>query len=258
MMTGEKQGYYVDYQRAPKSDIARALSSGFVYQGEPSEFRRGKRGEPSGHLAPTAFINFLQNHDQIGNRALGDRLEGNADARMIEAALQVLLIAPHIPMLFMGEEWGSTVPFPFFCDFGGDLADAVRKGRRVELAWAYAEYGDEVPDALAASTRDSAVLDWDSRDAPAGRKRLTMVRELLQVRRREIVPRLAGAAFGQADAADNGLLTALWRMGDGTTLRLAANLSEKAVSHGEARGTLVWGNELGDSVPPWSVHWRIG
>ena len=87
LMTGEKQGYYVDYQRSPISDIARSLSSGFIYQGEPSAFRGGKRGEPSGHLAPTAFINFLQNHDQIGNRALGDRLESNADARAIEAAL---------------------------------------------------------------------------------------------------------------------------------------------------------------------------
>ena len=71
-------------------------------------------------------------------------------------------------MLFMGEEWGSKAPFPFFCDFGGELADAVRKGRRIELAWAYAEYGDEVPDALAPSTRESALLncDWDRRDAP--------------------------------------------------------------------------------------------
>ncbi|MCK1641157.1 malto-oligosyltrehalose trehalohydrolase [Bradyrhizobium sp. 157] len=258
LMTGEKQGYYGDYQRSPISDIARSLSSGFVYQGEMSAFRGIRRGEPSRHLAPTAFINFLQNHDQIGNRALGDRLEGNADARMIEAALQVLLIAPHIPMLFMGEEWGSTVPFPFFCDFGGELADAVRKGRRIELAWAYAEYGDEVPDALAASTRDSAVLDWNGRDAPAGRKRLTMVRKLLQVRRQEIVPRLAGAAFGTADGESNGLLTADWRMGDGTALRLTANLSEAAVSHGVAAGTLIWGSELGNSVPPWSVHWRIG
>jgi maltooligosyltrehalose trehalohydrolase len=231
LMTGEKQGYYCDYQRSPKSDIARSLCSGFVYQGELSEFRRGKRGEPSGHLSPSAFINFLQNHDQIGNRALGDRLEGNADARAIEAALQVLLIAPAIPMLFMGEEWGSTAPFPFFCDFGGELADAVRKGRRVELAWAYEEYGDEVPDALAASTRDSAVLDWNGRDAPAGERRLALVQELLKIRRRQIIPRLAGAAFGGAHVADDRLLTANWRMGDGATLRLLANLSDQATSH---------------------------
>ena len=260
LMTGEKQGYYVDYQRSPISDIARSLSSGFVYQGEPSAFRGGKRGEPSGHLAPTAFINFLQNHDQIGNRALGDRLESYADARAIEAALTVLLLAPSIPMLFMGEEWGSKAPFPFFCDFGGDLADAVRKGRRVELAWAYAEYGDEVPDALDPSTRDSAVLDWNERDAPAARKRLTLVRDLLNVRRQQIVPRLAGAAFGEARAGDNRLLTANWRMGDGATLRLLANLSDQAISHapGGPAGTLIWGSELGDSVPPWTVLWRIG
>ena len=260
LMTGESQGYYCDYQRSPMSDIARSLSSGFVYQGEASAFRGGNRGEPSGHLAPSAFINFLQNHDQIGNRALGDRLEGIADARAIEAALAVLLIAPGIPMLFMGEEWGSKAPFPFFCDFGGDLADAVRKGRRVELAWAYAEYGDEVPDALAPSTRDSAVLDWDGRDAPAARKRLTLVKDLLKIRRQQIVPRLAGAAFGEAHAASNGVLTANWRMGDGAMLRLAANLSDQAISQPSdgARGTLIWGSELSDSVPPWSVRWHIG
>lgn len=260
LMTGESQGYYCDYQRSPSADIARALSSGFIYQGEASVFRGSNRGEPSGHLAPSAFINFLQNHDQIGNRALGDRLESVADARAIDAALTVLLIAPGIPMLFMGEEWGSKAPFPFFCDFGGDLADAVRKGRRVELAWAYAEYGDEVPDALAASTRDSAVLDWDGRNAPAGRKRLTLVKDLLKVRRVHIVPRLAGAAFGQAHAADSGLLTANWRMGDGAVLSLAANLSDQAIDQppSEAGGTVVWGSELSERVPPWSVRWHIG
>ncbi|WP_108519023.1 malto-oligosyltrehalose trehalohydrolase [Bradyrhizobium algeriense] len=260
LMTGEKQGYYGDYQRAPISDIARSLSSGFVYQGEPSAFRGGNRGEPSGHLAPTAFINFLQNHDQIGNRALGDRLESYTDAQAIEAALAVLLLAPSIPMLFMGEEWGSKAPFPFFCDFGGDLADAVRKGRRSEYAWAYAEFGDEVPDALDPSTRDSAVLDWKERDAPAARKRLTLVRELLKVRQQQIVLRLAGAEFGEAHAGDNHLLTANWRMGDGATLRLLANLSDRAISHapGMPTGTLIWGSELGDSVPPWTVLWRIG
>src|SRR3954467_14260125 len=260
LMTGETQGYYVDYQRAPMSDIARSLGSGFVYQGEPSAFRSSNRGEPSGHLAPTAFINFLQNHDQIGNRALGDRLESAADVRSVEAALAVLLLSPSIPMLFMGEEWGTKAPFPFFCYFGGGLADAVRKGRRVELAWAYAEYGDEVPDALDQSTRDSAVLDWNERDAPAAHKRLTLVRDLLKVRRQQIVPRLAGAAFGEARASYNHLLTADWRMDDGATLRLLANLSDQTIGHApeEPTGTLIWGSELGDSVPPWTVLWRIG
>jgi maltooligosyltrehalose trehalohydrolase len=260
LMTGEKQGYYGDYQRSPLDDIARSLSSGFVYQGELSAFRGGKRGEPSGRLAPTAFINFLQNHDQIGNRAFGDRLESVASPSAIEAALAVMLLTPAIPMLFMGEEWGSKTPFPFFCDFKGDLANAVRKGRRSEYAWAYAEYGDEIPDALASSTFQLAALEWKERAEPVAQRRLTLVQELLAIRRREIVPRLDGAAFGEANAAASGLLTADWRMGGGAILHLLANLSgrEAANTGSEFRGTLIWGSELGNSVPPWSVHWRIG
>jgi maltooligosyltrehalose trehalohydrolase len=260
LMTGEKQGYYGDYQRSPLDDIARTLASGFVYQGELSAFRGGPRGEPSGKLSPMAFINFLQNHDQVGNRPLGDRLEGNANVAAIEAALAVLLLAPAIPMLFMGEEWGTKTPFPFFCDFAGELANAVRTGRRGEYAWAYAEFGDEVPDALVESTFQSARLDWNERREPPAKRRLTLVRELLAIRQREIVPRLAGAAFGEAKAIDGGLLTAHWRMADGATLSLLANLSDRIIFHASdgSRGTLLWGSELSDSVPPWSVHWRVG
>jgi maltooligosyltrehalose trehalohydrolase len=163
-------------------------------------------------------------------------------------------------MLFMGEEWGSKSPFPFFCDFKGDLANAVRKGRRSELAWAYDKYGDEVPDALAPESFQSAALDWKERTEPAAQLRLARVRELLAIRRREIVPRLDSAAFGKAKAAANGLLTADWRMGDGAVLRLLANLSDREIAQAvEAfTGTLIWGSELKNRVPPWSVHWRIG
>jgi maltooligosyltrehalose trehalohydrolase len=261
LLTGEAQGYYGDYQRSPSRDLARALASGFVYQGEVSAFWGGKRrGEPTGKLAPTTFVNFLQNHDQIGNRALGDRLEIIADPRAIEAALAITLLAPMTPMLFMGEEWGSQAPFSFFCDFKGDLADAVRKGRRSEYAWAYAKYGDEIPDPLAKSTFQSAILDWESRHEAPGKKRLALVQNLLAIRRREIVPRLAGASFGDAHAADNGLLTAHWRMGDGATLQLAANLSNSEIARkaSAASGTSIWGGEAGDVMPAWSVFWRIG
>jgi len=161
-------------------------------------------------------------------------------------------------MLFMGEEWGSRVPFPFFCDFEGGLADAVRKGRREEYAWAYARYGAGVPDPLDPDTFKSAVLDWEQQDAPEGRERLALIRRLLAVRREEIVPRLAGAAFGDAKAADSGLLTAHWRMGDGATLRLTANLSAtNIVRPAEATGRSIWGGEPAQILPPWSVFWRI-
>jgi maltooligosyltrehalose trehalohydrolase len=240
-------------------DLARALASGFVYQGEISEFWGKKpRGEPSGALPPATFVNFLQNHDQIGNRPLGDRLESLTSPEQIEAALAVTLLAPMVPMLFQGEEWGSKVPFPFFCDFQGGLADAVRKGRKQEYAWAYAKYGDEVPDPLDPATLQSAVLDWTGR-TPEQDARLALVRDLLARRRKEIMPRLKGARFGEAEAEDNGLLTAHWRMGDGTTLRLTANLSDKDLAHSNNdAGTPIWGGAAGDRLPPWSVVWHLG
>jgi malto-oligosyltrehalose trehalohydrolase len=261
LLTGEAHGYYGDYKHSPLKDIVRALGSGFVYQGEASEHRDGRsRGEPSGTLAPSSFVNFLQNHDQIGNRALGDRLEGNADPRAIEAALAITLLAPMVPMLFMGEEWGAKSPFPFFCDFEGDLAEAVRQGRRREFAGAYEKYGDEIPDPLEASTLQSAALDWSEADAGPGRKRLKLVQELLGIRHREIVPRLAGARFGTADANELGLVIAHWPMGEGKTLSLTANLSDREASRptGEIKGTLIWGTEPDRTIPPWSVFWRIG
>jgi maltooligosyltrehalose trehalohydrolase len=261
LLTGESHGYYDDYAKAPLRAIARALESGFVYQGEPSAHRGGQsRGEPSGALSPLAFVNFLQNHDQIGNRALGDRLESLATEKAIEAALAITLLAPMIPMLFMGEEWGSTAPFPFFCDFQGDLAEAVRQGRRREFAGAYAKYGDEVPDPLDEATFRSAVPDWHARDLPKAHRRLTLVRDLLSIRQHEIIPRLAEVRFGTASADDSGLLSADWRMGDGTSLRLLANLSDRPIARdmGAATGRNIWGGELADTIAPWSVFWHLG
>jgi malto-oligosyltrehalose trehalohydrolase len=257
-LTAEKQGYYRDYQRAPLSDIARALCSGFVYQGEASEHRGGQlRGEASGSLPPTAFVNFLQNHDQIGNRAFGDRLESHAKPAAIEAGLAITLLAPAIPMLFMGEEWGSKVPFPFFCDFKGGLADAVRKGRRDEYAWAYATYGDDVPDPLSEATFRSAILDWETTGG-SGHDRLTLVRELLAIRRRHIVPRLAGTRFGEARVADDGTLNTNWHLGEDARLLLTANLSDRTIvaPSGNIKGTAIWGKP-GDAMRPWSVIWRL-
>ncbi|MGB6954782.1 MAG: malto-oligosyltrehalose trehalohydrolase [Bradyrhizobium sp.] len=257
-LTSEKQGYYRDYQRAPLSDIARCLGSGFGYQDEASEHRGGRaRGKPSGGLPPMAFVNFLQNHDQIGNRAFGDRLESHVKPEAIEAALAITLLAPAIPMLFMGEEWGSKAPFPFFCDFKGGLAEAVRKGRRDEYAWAYATYGDDVPDPLREATFESAKLDWENRGG-SGRARLALVRELLAIRRRYIMPRLAGARFGEAQASDEGMLNANWRMDDGARLSLTANLSDRAIigQSCERRGTPIWGTPE-DTMKPWSVCWCL-
>jgi 1,4-alpha-glucan branching enzyme/maltooligosyltrehalose trehalohydrolase len=258
-LTGEDKGYYSDYAAAPLAHLTRALESGFVYQGDPSPHRGGAaRGEPSGALAPAAFVNFLQNHDQIGNRPLGDRLESLVPAPAIEAALAITLLAPMVPMLFMGEEWGSRVPFPFFCDFHGDLAEAVRKGRRREFAGAYAKYGDDIPDPLSDAAFQSAILDWDTRATAVGTARLGMVKRLLAIRRREIVPRLAGSRFGYASAQANRPLRANWRLGDGATLRLLANLSDRDIAGETAdSGTNLWGGNLQAVIPPWAVYWHL-
>src|SRR5262249_27981394 len=147
----------------PHRHLARTLACGFSYQGEASSHRKGRRrGQPSEHLAPVAFVGFLQNHDQIGNRPLGDRLTGLAPAAAIEAALAVTLLAPMPPLLFMGEEWGSSEPFPFFCDFSGDLAEAVRKGREASFTQARETAVRGRPDPLDEQTFRSAVLDWSA------------------------------------------------------------------------------------------------
>ena len=135
LLTGERAGYYADYADRPVERLARALDRGFIYQGEPSAHRGGvPRGEPSGDLPPLAFVDFLQNHDQIGNRAFGERLTTLAEPARLKMMQALLLLAPQVPLLFMGEEWGAEEPFLFFCDFHDELADAVREGRRREFA----------------------------------------------------------------------------------------------------------------------------
>jgi malto-oligosyltrehalose trehalohydrolase len=258
LLSGETHGYYRDHAETPVRRIARMLGEGFDYQGEVSIHRDGRRrGEPSAALAPTAFVNFLQNHDQIGNRALGERLDALAEPHAIAAALAVTLLAPMPPMMFMGEEWGSTRPFPFFCDFTGALADAVRRGRRAEFKTDYARFGDDVPDPLAESTFRSAVLDWDEAGRAPGSQRLALVRDLLATRRTRIVPLLGAIAFAPGAArVDRSVVTAAWTHPSGG-LHVMANLSDTAAGRpsGWVVGEPIWGGTPPEMLPPWSVFW---
>jgi malto-oligosyltrehalose trehalohydrolase len=260
LLTDEASGYYQDYGLDPRRHLARVLASGFAYQGEASPHRHDRtRGEASGSSSPLAFVNFLQNHDQIGNRPLGDRLAAHASEAALTAALAVTLLAPMPPLLFMGEEWASKQLFPFFCDFQGALAEAVRKGRREEFKAAYASMGEKFPDALAEETFRSAILDWEARETPAGRRRLGLVRALLTTRRKEIVPRLAGAAFGSAQW-EGRVLSANWRLGDASRLHLIANLSNEPAPCPQQQPieTAIWGDASAGTLPPWSVFWSMG
>jgi maltooligosyltrehalose trehalohydrolase len=262
LLTGEHTGYYGDYRDAPGAQLARILSSGFAYQGEPSPYRNGtRRGEPSAALPPAAFVSFLQNHDQIGNRPFGERLDALASAPAIEAALQITLLAPMPPMLFMGEQWGAAQPFAFFCDFGGELAEAVRRGRKAEFAAAYADLPERaVPDPLAEETFRSAVLDWSARDLSPHKERLALVRRLLELRREHVAPRLQNLEHNDAHAEwRNGVILANWRLGDGGRLTLVANLGDEPRSHpSEAPpGRPIWGGAPPPALPAWSVFWSV-
>jgi malto-oligosyltrehalose trehalohydrolase len=257
-LTGEARGYYKDYVGGEARHLPRIMAAGFAYQGEPSLHRGGvRRGEPSHDLPPTAFVSFLQNHDQVGNRARGERLETLVARERIEAALAVTLLAPFPPMLFMGEEWGATQPFAFFCDFSGDLADAVRNGRRAEFAEDFAHQADAgpVPDPLDERTFRDAVLDWTAPHRSPHRERLDLVRRLLAVRRAEVVPHLGGALKGRARSAmTDGLLTASWPLAGGT-LQVLANLCDRTQTCARLPGRTIWGEPVSDRVQPWSVHW---
>ena len=220
LLTGERDGYYGDYAQAPAQQLARCLAEGFAYQGEPSAHRQGeKRGTPSVDLPPTAFVLFLQNHDQIGNRPLGDRLTALAHPDALRAAIALQLLAPNIPLLFMGEEHMTQAPFQFFTDFQGDLATAVREGRRKEFDSFTRFSGEDVPDPNAIETFERSKIPTTGNDG--------FHRALLEVRTKEIVPRLAGArAIGATPISDTAV-SARWRLGDGTVLAIAANFDEQ-------------------------------
>jgi maltooligosyltrehalose trehalohydrolase len=272
LLTGDSSGYYRDYVHEPLRLLARALSTGFVYQGEPSEHRDGAlRGEPSGHLPPTAFVAFIQNHDQIGNRAFGERIADLAGHPAVKAMQAVLLLAPQIPLLFMGEEWGATQPFCFFTDFHDELADAVREGRRREFQkfpqFASEEARAHIPDPNDATTFATSRLDWCVPEQTEHAAWLDLVRELLRIRHATVAPRLAGAPGSAADATllSGTALQVTWTLGDQSRLTLVANLADLASDVPPADaigGDVLYASPLNvpddlreGRLPPWSVLW---
>jgi maltooligosyltrehalose trehalohydrolase len=203
LLTGETDGYYADYVDEPLRWLGRALAEGFAYQGERSPYREGRpRGETSRHLPPTAFVSFLQTHDQVGNRAYGERLAQLAEPRSLRAALTLLLLAPSPPLLFMGEEFACPAPFRYFCEFGPDLAEAVTRGRREEFArferYAAPEARAAIPDPNDPATFRASKLAWEALEQPAHAEWLGFYRHLLRLRRARIVPRIPLVEPGRA------------------------------------------------------------
>jgi maltooligosyltrehalose trehalohydrolase len=241
LLTGESSGYYGDYADRPAERLARCLQEGFIYQGEPSAHRSGQpRGTPSAALPPTAFVLFLQNHDQIGNRAFGERLTELADPRALEAAIALLLLCPQIPLIFTGEEDASPSPFLFFTDHNARLADAVREGRKREFS-SFPQFSDEK--LLAALPDPNAVATFEqSRPQPdvVAAARFELYQRLLDIRHREIIPRLKGARAVDAHVLGDASVAASWRMADESVLSIACNLGAGEVEWAMPDGSLLF------------------
>jgi maltooligosyltrehalose trehalohydrolase len=271
-LTGEGSGYYGDYVSAPAKWLGRCLAEGFAYQGEISRFRDDTaRGEPSRDLPPTAFVSFLQNHDQVGNRAFGERILELAPEGAVRAALTIILLAPSPPLLFMGEEFGCRQPFLFFCDFGPELAPRVREGRREEFR-RFPEFADSrarerIPDPAAERTFARVVLDRQAAATRSGRSWRTFYADLLALRAREIVPRLVDMPGGSAryEVHPSGAVTVGWTLGDGSRLHLEANLQARAAEvPGRPDEGLLYGWPPGAAAPmaggameAWAAVWYL-
>jgi len=271
LITGERDGYYCDYSGHTLDQLGRCLVEGFAYQGEHSFFRKGGRGERTAGLPPSAFVSFLQNHDQVGNRAFGERITTIADPRAVRSAMAILLLAPSPPLLFMGEEFGVKEPFLFFCDFENGLAEAVAEGRRNEFAH-FVRFSDPdsragIPEPNAPTTFQASQLDWDDLTQPLHRDWLRFYRQLLKLRCQHIVPRLSDACATKAryEVYQECGLSAHWDFRDGSKLDLLANLGADSVT-GLAPPTshMIYASEdisedalKQGMLPAWSVTWFL-
>jgi malto-oligosyltrehalose trehalohydrolase len=264
--SAERTGYYAEYA-GDSEKLGRALAEGFAFQGETMRYRDSPRGEPSAGLPPDAFVAFIQNHDQVGNRAYGDRLTRFAPPEAVRAIAAIYLLAPQIPMVFMGEEWAAAQPFPFFCDFAGNLAESIRNGRRAEFA-KFPEFQDperrqRIPDPTARETFMSAKLGWEDAAGGVHAEWLSFYRQLLALRRAEIIPRLRGIEgnCGQYEVLGGGAVVVRWTLGDGSRLTLTANLSaaarEDRITAAKGREIFTLGPIENGRLGAWSIAWRL-
>jgi maltooligosyltrehalose trehalohydrolase len=268
LLTGETFGFYQDYREQPMHHLGRCLTKGFAYQGEASAYRNGKRrGESCPDLPLTAFISFLQNHDLVGNRFRGERITDLCSVEAVRATTSIILLAPSIPLLFMGQEWACSRPFPYFVDFPEELGEQVAQGRLKEFAdfpeFKSEEPFNEMPLPNAPQTYQSAKLKWEEISLPQHRQWLDFHRELLRIRKREITPRLHGLTGKQARYRLIGdrAIHVSWQLNDGSTLLLTANLGITLVNTAySARGKVLYASSSGThknllqgKLDPWSV-----
>jgi maltooligosyltrehalose trehalohydrolase len=180
LLTGERSGYYADF--GGFSDLVKGFRNGFVVDGSYSGYRKRRHGSSSADISPGKLLVFSQNHDQVGNRMMGERLSATLTTQQLMLAAAIVLLSPYVPLLFMGEEYAETAPFPYFVNHGDkDLIEAVRQGRLRE----FADFGSQgtPPDPQAAETFLSAKLDREQRWTGDHRTIFEFYRELIRLRR---------------------------------------------------------------------------
>lgn len=214
-LTGEREGYYADYTGSAQ-DLAATMRQGWFYTGQRSAAMGHPRGQPADGCPPSAFVYCIQNHDQVGNRAFGERLGHMVPPEAYRMASALLLLAPHTPMLWQGQEWDASTPFLYFTDHHAELGRLVTEGRRREFERFAAFAGEQVPDPQADETFLRSKLRWAERGQPRHAQTLALYRDLLALRQQ--LPR---GSF-QAEALGPDTL-ALHRSG-GHELLLLANL----------------------------------
>ncbi|MDW4906317.1 malto-oligosyltrehalose trehalohydrolase [Streptomyces sp. ADMS] len=227
-LTGEAQGYYEDFARAPFAALAKTLTGGYFHDGTYSTFRGRLHGRPLDRngIAAHRLLGYTQTHDQVGNRAQGDRLSASVSPGLLACAAALMLTGPFTPMLFMGEEWAAGTPWQFFTDHtDADLAEAVRRGRRREFtSHGWAE--EDVPDPQDPATRDRSCLDWSEPDREPHARVLSWYRELIALRHAQ--PDLRDPDLSDIKVAhDEEARWIAFRRGD---VRVVANLSAKSAA----------------------------
>jgi maltooligosyltrehalose trehalohydrolase len=211
--TGERDGYYAAYEQGA-ARVARCIQDGWLYQGQHSPATKSPRGAPANALAASAFVYCIQNHDQIGNRALGERLHHLTDLAVYLAASLLLLSLPMTPLLFMGQEWAASSPFLYFTDHDAELGRLIREGRRAEFAH-FGAFGDgagatEVPDPQAEATFRASQLNWSERETPEHARTLKLYRAALALRKSDPVLADASRERLHAHAHENVVTVRRW------------------------------------------------
>lgn len=275
-LTGEQEGYYAEYANQPPALLSRALTHGFALAGAPHSAAQKTYPSPPRHLTREhvplpCTLNFLQNHDQVGNRAFGERLTQLVPEEPLRLAVAILLLNPAPPLLFMGEEWGGTTPFLYFADWQGALHQAVSEGRRREFA-GFAAFSDpasraRIPDPCDISTFERSRLDWQAFRHPRSQRWHRFYGDLIALRRHAIQPMLPALCKSSHEAEVTGnLMTVRWRFAalghiQARDLTMQVNLGEAKTplpqpGRQELSETLF---ELGTCAPDhlglWSGRW---